>query len=187
MAQLSTNRIVDFDLSTGLSVFAGIAIKKTANAGRKVLFQFRRSDVPLEVTIGMDEHYGLRIWLIDASGKSHVSDPLAKECFFERVVLLNAEIRPLADGGTALCLRTSRKDQIETVVNADLGAIGPARFSMGATLENAEPAAFELAEFIMYERPLDSADLEQTRKYFEHEFKISSTNPKFYRDQKQLS
>lgn len=174
MSQLKTSKPAKLNLSTGWSFFAVIKVTQQKHAGRKVIFQMRRTDSPLELTVGLDEKDQLRMWLTDAQAKKHKSKPLLKDTFFEKSVLLNAEIRPLQKGDVALSLQTLPGRKIETTVTATLGGHGPATYSLGATVEGDDNAAFTLAQMMIYSKPLEQTDFEKLRNYVSTRFAIKT-------------
>lgn len=163
-------KIPNLDLSIGFSWYAVIKIGKQKRNGRKVVFEAAQTNSLVRVTLGLDSQNSFCIWIRDSEGKKVSSEPLSSDLFLNKFVLLSAEVIP--EDQLQVLLRAGVNNEFSTnkQVQLSVGAPGPARFSLGASVDEKDHAAFELAELMLYSSTQSEEEKAKLRKYVRERF-----------------
>jgi hypothetical protein len=163
-------KIQSLDLTKGFSWYAVIKIGNQKRNGRKVVFEAAQTNSLVRVTLGLDTENSFCIWIRDSEGKEVSSDPLPSHLFFNKFVLLSAEVVPEGQRQVLLRAGVNNESFMSKEVELGLGAPGSARFSLGASVDEKDHAAFELAELMLYSSTQNEDEKAKLRKYVRQEF-----------------
>jgi len=163
------------DLSKGLSIYAVCKISsEQKRQGRKVIMEFKDAISPVKLTLGLNKENNLALWIIDNNNKNFKTDELNKDSFLDKETLILVSIYEDKKGKYKISLY-SFYDKKSTVCDADLNLTGEKlmEFSVGATVQGTENAAFSLKELILRNTIDEGENLNSIVQYFDKKHSLN--------------